>query len=692
MKIHRLQLILALPALFLSAYAIVPKTEATPRYSRVTNVERTDSSLRVGIRLQHLANYWVNIPSSTRLVAVADTTLQYRITGTENIELDKKIWMPASGYHDGTLVFEKVPDDVKVVDMIESDPADVKNNILGIHLDEPETRVPPRMITMADIVNGNGTSSENWTGLDPKQYADLGFYKKDGTTHIRGKIVDYSPRCGVGTFSIRTKDDFINDDKVNVGNINPDGSFGMDVPVTYPQFDYFELGNIHKNLFLIPGDTLSIVSCMATRIDPINGHKAEYFGYEGDTDDGVVINLLADSLLNKRYALDYLYSRFHVEASDSMKSETYKSNERLGALLDSVVADLPGLLGNLPVSRFAKDALSAIAIGKVCERMEDLELNFRFSKGPTFKKDDDGYLAYQAGDSLDLARLISTRLKHKDLVYDNPLLVCNGLVLPNRWAFNGLFVATRMATTGFMRIPGGGGYMLTDDISGLYRINDSFLDSIGVGNCFVAQMMRTSSLINNLKTFGTPSYNQLERSNRLISHLIRHNDCQPLNDILMSEYTNFVKDVMIAENALCSDNDSAILIEGTAEGELLEKIISPYKGNVLFLDFWGIGCGPCRAGMIDQKPMLEQLADKPFKALYIANAEDGLDACKRWLRNEEIKGEHIFVTGDDWKRLCGLFNISGIPHGVLIGKDGRIINPNYHFNLDNHALKKALAE
>lgn len=61
--------------------------------------------------------------------------------------------------------------------------------------------------------------------------------------------MNYSPSSGVQTFSIRTGNDFIRRERVNVGNINSDGSFELDVPVAYPQFDYFELGNIHQNLF-----------------------------------------------------------------------------------------------------------------------------------------------------------------------------------------------------------------------------------------------------------------------------------------------------------------------------------------------------------------------------------------------------------------------------------------------------------
>ncbi|MDE5794150.1 MAG: hypothetical protein K2I08_05475, partial [Muribaculaceae bacterium] len=68
-------------------------------------------------------------------------------------------------------------------------------------------------------------------------------------------------------------------------------------------------------------------------------------------------------------------------------------------------------------------------------------------------------------------------------------------------------------------------------------------------------------------------------------------------------------------------------------------------------------------------------------------------ACKKWLRKEDIKGEHIFVSNDDWLRLRSLFNFSGIPFGVLICKDGKVLKTGYHFSSTNEVnLLKALEE
>lgn len=691
MKTIRLLSILCLLVIFIPAYSIKPKTETTNTWMRITDVERTDSNLRIGVRLQNFPHYWVMVDSSTRLIATEDTTLQYKLIASENIELDKKIWMPESGQHEGVLIFEKVPADIKVVDMVESDPADIGSCTYGIMLDHPDTRIRPNILTLSDIIESNKKATEVWNGLDPKRYDDLKFYDKDGMTHIRGRITDYSPRYGVTTFSIRTMDDFTGNQKINVGNINPDGTFTLDIPLTYPQFDYFKLGGTVKDLFLIPGDTLSITTCMASGINPERGHEPEFFGYEGEADDAVVINMLADSLYN-RYGINSLYKRYKVEATDSMKYETYKVASQLAGLLDSVYEDLPRFLGNLPVSTFAKDMLSISVIGHICCAMEDIQMDFMHTKGPHYEKGDDGNLYIKDGETLDENVFLRPWMKHKDLIYNNPILVCQGWVLPNRWKFNSQFRSSGMAADGFAPTPETISYIYSEDLSQLYENDLNHLDSIGLGNCFVAQLVRTVSLIENFHTTDQPSSSMLNRNNRLVSNLIKHNEYEGLNEILMSEYNNFVKDVMIAENKLADKEDASITIPDSPERNILAKIIDPYKGNVLFLDFWGIGCGPCRAGMVNQKPLLEKMADKPFRALYIANADEGMEACKKWLRNEEIKGEHIFVTNDDWQRLTGLFNFSAIPFGVLINKEGKILKTHYHIQEDEPLLTKALDE
>lgn len=94
MRYTRFTVIAAASALLLSAYSFAPKIDVNNNpFMKITGVERTDSTLRKNVTLFHLPGYWVEIPSTSHLTASDDTTLQYRIKGAENIEIDQKIWM-----------------------------------------------------------------------------------------------------------------------------------------------------------------------------------------------------------------------------------------------------------------------------------------------------------------------------------------------------------------------------------------------------------------------------------------------------------------------------------------------------------------------------------------------------------------------------------------------------------------------
>ena len=60
-------------------------------------------------------------------------------------------------------------------------------------------------------------------------------------TSSEGKDYElFTKQWGSDILNTYLNNDFIRRERVNVGNINSDGSFELDVPVAYPQFDYFE--------------------------------------------------------------------------------------------------------------------------------------------------------------------------------------------------------------------------------------------------------------------------------------------------------------------------------------------------------------------------------------------------------------------------------------------------------------------
>lgn len=693
MKLRQIFCCLALVTTVLATSALVPKTETTAHYMRVLNVERNDSSLRVALRLLHQPKYWVQIPASVRLINVADTTMQFKAIGHENLPLDTKIAMPASGYHDGVLIFEKVPQSVKVVDLVEDSSTDLTSNVLGIHLDEAETRVRPKMHSITDILNAASPPQEQpWNGLDPERYADLSFYDRNGKTHLRGRIIDYSPRYEVGNVSITSRNNFIDFEKVSVADIDSQGNFELTLPVAYPQWSYLEIGSELHQVCLIPGDTLQVVTCMAMKQNSQFDLEPEYFGFEGTLDDGVAVNVLADSIFN-HYDLRSIFAKYRVAPNDSMLSNTYKANLQLCQMLDRVEAELPSMLGTLPVTPIVKDLLSAYVISEICCQMEDLEMRYNGEKGPGFRYNDEGTLAYEEGVNIDIATLLTPRLRHKDMIYNNPLLISNGYFLMNRWQFNSLFRPVVHASNGMepmKEMPIVARYVA--NIPALYAASNARLDSLGVGNCFAAQLVCCHSLFHRLNDDVELTSDDLNKRSNLVVHLLKNMDNEALSKLLFTEHNYVVKTVAISEHKFDNNLDPALEIYNSPEGQVLKELIAPYRGNVIFLDFWGLGCGPCMSGMKRHRQFLDSLANQPFKILYIANAAKNIEGCKRWLQKEAIKGEHIFISDDNWKRMEALFNFTGIPRGVLIGKDGRIIKNGHEFYLEDVLLQKALQE
>lgn len=65
--------------------------------------------------------------------------------------------------------------------------------------------------------------------------------------------------------------------------------------------------------------------------------------------------------------------------------------------------------------------------------------------------------------------------------------------------------------------------------------------------------------ISGLHHVESPTRENLDRKAMQLTSLIRHNDSEKMNRILMDEYNDFVKDVLIAENELIGFSDSSIV-------------------------------------------------------------------------------------------------------------------------------------
>jgi len=163
----------------------------------------------------------------------------------------------------------------------------------------------------------------------------------------------------------------------------------------------------------------------------------------------------------------------------------------------------------------------------------------------------------------------------------------------------------------------------------------------------------------------------------------------------------FIADYLLAANQQLKDKIAAIEQENkTATGyhvdetptteadQLFDAMMAKFKGKVVYVDFWATWCGPCIAGMKKIAPLKEELEGEDVVFVYITNQTSPE---KTWeLRIPSIKGEHFRVSPDEWNILSQKFQISGIPHYVLVDKDGNVVRNKLY--MSNPELKNLMME
>ena len=135
---------------------------------------------------------------------------------------------------------------------------------------------------------------------------------------------------------------------------------------------------------------------------------------------------------------------------------------------------------------------------------------------------------------------------------------------------------------------------------------------------------------------------------------------------VVDTYRHFVaeKEGLRPEPSLSPEGDS-----------IFNALVERYRGNVLVMDFWGMSCAPCRAGMLRQREDVEYFREKPVRFLYICNEMDSpREPSERWMNDNGIRGEHIFLTKDEWNHLVKKFQFLGIPFHVTVDRRGRVVS------------------
>jgi len=102
----------------------------------------------------------------------------------------------------------------------------------------------------------------------------------------------------------------------------------------------------------------------------------------------------------------------------------------------------------------------------------------------------------------------------------------------------------------------------------------------------------------------------------------------------------------------------------TLEGKSLK--LGDLKGKVVVLNFWFIGCAPCRVEMPGLNILTEEF--KGDDVVFIAFATDGSEALKKFLETREFKYQIVPDAG----KIAELYGVAVFPTHIIINKQGQI--------------------
>jgi peroxiredoxin len=182
--------------------------------------------------------------------------------------------------------------------------------------------------------------------------------------------------------------------------------------------------------------------------------------------------------------------------------------------------------------------------------------------------------------------------------------------------------------------------------------------------------------------FGTRSFND---ANSIFENL--------MPKVRTPRYTDSLKQLYVTMSLLKPGSPAPGFSLKNEKGEMVS--LQSLQGKVVYIDFWGVNCAPCISEIQHATPYLhERYKDKNIVFLNICVDSDE-KTWKNSLASMNVGGLNLIAEGWVNNPVCQKYYVTGIPHYVIIGRDGKIINnnsarPSFGTELTNE-LDKALA-
>jgi len=680
-------------------------------YENITAIELTQKETRLHVLCTGPVGHKVNFVSKLYIQDPVSGKKWYP-TGIKGAVFDTEVAMPADGDSTFVLIFPPLDDAIRKIDYVNTD----DDKLYGLSLEngreslEVKNTVPPEVTSWID--------QELDKAKNKTLSSDENFFCRD-SARIVGYIKGYDVRSGFTTGELYIENAISRENITFVLEIEPDGRFHTTIPLIHPIKSGIILNGLCMNFYLEPGQTLAMVVDWEDMLSTYRQEISPYFKtieYKGPT-------AIISSELNKYELKKTDYEQMKSKSVNAYKTEELSvMNENLSNLskLEQTGTFLPKTI----------DLLKNKAI--ISCAMELMQYGDQKSTNSTTGQRIKNALPFDYYDFL------------KDLPLDNAQLMAHGEYdsFVNKFEFmpefDDLGIESGLTFKGFINY-------LEDDVkikispqeknalnfkTTDFTANTKDLEKINDANwetfikkykkeyddyIFKYETLFDRSLTDNFLSKwivkDTIMSKRLKMKSNLTYEIIKIRSISSLflsrSSIRMSN-TSFYLDSLskkithpfLIDEAKRYINDyykkfdkgTYPLTEGKA-AEILKKIIDPFKGKLLLLDFWSIHCGPCVQAIKDMKnARAKNLSIEGFAFIFIADETDSpIKKYEQFVKDQKMVNSYR-ISNADFAYIQQFFRFNGTPHYMLIDPKGNIMDDDFNVFKSSAEIKKLFKE
>lgn len=687
----------------------------------VTKLELNEKEAKLHVYCSFFPKKWIQFSDST-FIQPTDTNDKLYIKAIEGTEIGKKTYMPESGDSSFVLIFPPLHKNIKKIDF------GTKNDIMvyGLSTEKSKKNVEEKAEIPSNIREWINKELENAVVKAPISFSSPDFFKSNNARLI-GYIKGYNSKLKLPAGIIYAQNVITKEDFPCVIEIHPDGRFETIIPLAYPQSLNARINNISIPVYLEQGQVLALILDWEDML------------LKFKSDDGLLKNISYEGPLAGINTEFYFIKLEQYNKANLSKIITTKTPDEVKKEQDYILEKNLNKISSLTKANELSTKAATILNFNDQLRHGTYMLNYVSRKNNSYWADttQNRYLAMPLpGNFYDFLTKIplneqSIMISDRFNIFINRFEFC--APFGNSWK---IVMKKCSAKKSFLEfLVEDKNIKLSEEelelkawsdsekligniqqkketeekgekIKALHEkyeylseeYNDKYnknLPKLTPSELEIEMWkVKDSILINELKLIPNFSYEicKVRRLKSAFNDLSKEDGEKLLAAINADIQNQHLKEQsQLLFDASYPEQKLAYELPDGKSTEIFRRIIDKHKGKILFVDFWAMWCGPCISSIKSLKDFREKHQGNPdFDFIFITD-ESG-SPLNRYTQFVEEQGmaNSYRINDDDFKHLRELFRFNGIPHYILIDRDGKVINNDFHMRNIETELDKIL--